>query len=685
MKFIHLLLMLTLSSAGSVFAQNSSVERQSSQDDHAWLRDDSRSSSRVRAYLEARNQLAEQALLASAPLAQALEQQWQAMHPEKGEEPWGYRHGYEWKLHQHLAETQLLRRSPATGKTDVMFSFAERQANAAYYQVGDWVISAEQDRLLFTEDREGSEQYRAVLVDLKQGRAVEIAQHLDTPVLLSRDGLSAYLIEKDQAQRPSKMVAIELKSGQKRLLWQENRADWLLSFYAASDANYALLQSNNEYSSEQKILDLRSGEISEPLRKAQPGVEYYADISEQTLFIQSNHSGPFTLYRAPLKDITRWLPFSDQLEQLNQFYLFSAGVVAVVNEGADSVLSVFDYQGQLRKQWPLSQAGVVGWVSRNGDFASNKVRIRRMSMTTPPTWRELDVSSLSTKEIAQDRYPNYEPDHYHTEQLFVQSSGVEVPVTLAYRRDKLTATSPVILYGYGAYGFTMKPYFMPQTISLLDQGAIYAVAHVRGGGYFGSAWHDAGKGVNKGNSITDFVAVAQALRHARLSAPQTQQPVQRKIYLMGSSAGGTLVAAAINRQPELFSGAVLKVPFVDVVNSMSDSRLPLTEQQYGEWGNPNNADQRQIMQRYDPYLNLRAAAYPPMLVQIGWHDQRVPYWEGAKYLTKLAELSTGSGPYLLQTDFDSGHSMDRRKGLAQQAKEYAFLLSLINTSNKSEQ
>ncbi|ENN6467030.1 TPA: S9 family peptidase [Vibrio vulnificus] len=684
MKFIHLLLMLAWLPAGLIFAQNSSVTDKDAKDKYEWLRDDSRSSPRVRAYLEEQNQLTAQRLLESESLAHMLEEQWQAMQPEKGEEPWGYREGEEWKLTNQGGSLQLMRRDPFTQRAEVVFSFSERQNNTAYYQVGEWAISANRTHLLFTEDRQGSERYQAVLVDLKQGHMVEIAKDLDTPVLLSRDGLTAYVIEKDQSQRPSNIMAIELETGRQHSLWQETRADWLMSFYAASDANYALLQSNNENSSEQKILDLRTGEVSAVLRKAEQGMEYYADISQQTLFVQSNHAGDFQLYQAPLQAPTDWQRFSDHITTLNQFYLFSAGVVVSASQGPDSLLSVLSYRGELRKQIPLNHAGEAAWVSRNGDFASNKVRIRSMSMTTPPTWRELDVSSLSIKEIAQDRYANYQPSLYRTEQILVQSSGVEVPVTLAYRRDKLTATSPVILYGYGAYGFTMKPYFMPQTISLLDQGAIYAVAHVRGGGYFGASWHDAGKGINKSNAIADFVAAAQTLRHVRLNG-EGAEPVQRDIYLMGSSAGGTLVAAAINQKPELFSGAVIKVPFVDVLNSMSDSRLPLTEQQYGEWGNPELPAQRKAMQDYDPYLNLQSATYPPMLVQIGWHDQRVPYWEGAKYLTKLAALSTGTGPYLLQTDFDSGHAMDRRKGLAQQAKEYAFLLSLIKTSNKSEQ
>ncbi|WP_236111132.1 hypothetical protein [Vibrio vulnificus] len=332
--------MLAWLPAGLSFAQNSSVTDKDAKDKYEWLRDDSRSSPRVRAYLEEQNQLTAQRLLESESLAHMLEEQWQAMEPEKGEEPWGYREGEEWKLTNQGGSLQLMRRDPFTQRAEVVFSFAERQNNTAYYQVGEWAISAKRTHLLLTEDRQGSERYQAVLVDLKQGHMVEIAKDLDTPVLLSRDGLTAYVIEKDQSQRPSNIMAIELETGRQHSLWQETRADWLMSFYAASDANYALLQSNNENSSEQKILDLRTGEVSAVLRKAEQGMEYYADISQQTLFVQSNHAGDFQLYHAPLQAATDWQRFSDHITTLNQFYLFSAGVVvsAIPNQLEDAGL-----------------------------------------------------------------------------------------------------------------------------------------------------------------------------------------------------------------------------------------------------------------------------------------------------------------------------------------------------------
>lgn len=488
----------------------------------------------------------------------------------------------------------------------------------------------------------------------------------------------AYLVAKDKrTQRPHQILRISTESLAKTVVWNEYKSDWLLSFYRAADSRYAVLQSNNESTTEQKLVDLETGTVTDSLRVPEVGVEYYADVAKGHVYLNSNLEGKFALYQAELTPLSAtWQRFTNPSEPLEQFYLYDAGVVALSKPNNVSTLTVYSYQGQEKVILPLEHDGNVAWLSTLGDFESNKIRIRSMSMTTPPQWEEFDVKTLTKSLYSQDAYQDFDSQHYVSQRIFIKHDGVSVPVSLAYRKDKLHAQSPVMIYGYGAYGFTMKPYFMPQVISLLDQGVIYAIAHVRGGGYFGDEWHEQGRGVRKANSIGDFVAAAKTLK--------TFERGNREVFAIGSSAGGTLVAGAVNRDPKLFSGVVLKVPFVDVVASMSDTSLPLTTQQYGEWGNPTKSEQLALMKAYDPILNIHKDAYPPMLVQVGLIDQRVPYWEGAKYLAKVSELSEHTGPYLLQTDFNSGHQMDPRQAQEQQAKEYAFLLSLINTS-KAEQ
>ncbi|ELA9343321.1 S9 family peptidase [Vibrio parahaemolyticus] len=666
MKFTHVFLGLIVTSSFGATAA----------DDFNWLRDDARKDERVLTYLTQQNRKTEQYQKSYQALTQDLLAQWETMVADKGEQPWSIVNGREWTLMRRNDRYVLLSRASQHAPENTVFDFAERQSAHQYYQLGQWHVSG--DKLLFTEDIDGSEQYRAVVVDLLSGQSSELATHVDSGALLSQNGKMAYLVAKDKrTQRPHQILRISTESLAKTVVWNEYKSDWLLSFYRAADSRYAVLQSNNESTTEQKLVDLETGTVTDSLRVPEVGVEYYADVAKGHVYLNSNLEGKFALYQAELTPLSAtWQRFTNPSEPLEQFYLYDTGVVALSKPNNVSTLTVYSYQGQEKVILPLEHDGNVAWLSTLGDFESNKIRIRSMSMTTPPQWEEFDVKTLTKSLYSQDAYQDFDSQHYVSKRIFIKHDGVSVPVSLAYRKDKLHAQSPVMIYGYGAYGFTMKPYFMPQVISLLDQGVIYAIAHVRGGGYFGDEWHEQGRGVRKANSIGDFVAAAKTLK--------TFERGNREVFAIGSSAGGTLVAGAVNRDPKLFSGVVLKVPFVDVVASMSDTSLPLTTQQYGEWGNPTKSEQLALMKAYDPILNIHKDAYPPMLVQVGLIDQRVPYWEGAKYLAKVSELSEHTGPYLLQTDFNSGHQMDPRQAQEQQAKEYAFLLSLINTS-KAEQ
>lgn len=670
MKFSHVFLGLLVTSMPSVASDN-----------FDWLRDDSRQDERVLSYLKQQNQKTEQFQKRYDEITQNLLSQWEAMAAEKGEKPWAIKNGQEWNLTRRQGNFVLLSRANNSAQEKVVYDFSSRQEERQYFQIGQWRI--QDDSLLFTEDIDGSEQYRAVLVDLKSGAVRELISNIDNGVLLSPNGKFAFAVSKEaKTQRPYQIVRINTQTNEQKVLWQEDKTDWLMSFYPAADASFALVQSNNESTTEQKILDLDSGELTASLRKPESGVEYYADVAQDRVFINSNLNGQFGLFETAMPEKhadtveSNWKSFLRSQNGVEQFYLYDAGLVALTKQDNQTTISVYSYDGKEKKSLPLESEGRVAWLSTLGDYRSNKIRIRSMSMTTPPLWEEFDVKALTKTNLSQDVYHGFSSQDYVSQRIMVKSHGVEVPVSVAYRKDKLSDNAPVVLYGYGAYGFTMKPYFMHQTVSLLDQGVIYAIAHVRGGGYFGADWHEQGRGVLKANSINDFTAAAQALKHF--------DGGERDVYAIGSSAGGTLVAGSINQAPDLFAGAVMKVPFVDVVASMSDTTLPLTAQQYGEWGNPTLPEQLKAMQAYDPILNIHKDAYPPMLVQVGLNDQRVPYWEGAKYLAQISSTSESTGPYLLQTDFHSGHRMDPRQAREQQAKEYAFLLSLIKTS-KAEQ
>ncbi|MGY3571814.1 prolyl oligopeptidase family serine peptidase [Vibrio paucivorans] len=653
--------------------------------DYDWLRDDTRSDARVKQFLVEQNAYAKQNLEPVRGLSEQLLREWKIGSITKARRPWIIKGQFEFAIQKVNGQRTLLQRELSTGAERSLLDIEARATLHSYYQLGAWSLSPNKRLLAVAEDITGSESYRISLINLQDGSETAVATGHDATLIWGSDSASLYsVVLTGTDARPSRLVQYHLPSGKHSERLIEKDPGWLLSAYQACNQSYAVVQANNENTSEQRLLNLSTGELSSPVRTRTEGAEYYLDVAQDTLFVNSNHQGTFALYRAGLYenaqpnqlDLTaEWRPFSNLGVQgaLRNFYLFDGGVVQVIQNLGRETLVISEFDGKVKNHVELVESGRVGWVGQVGDFSSNTLYIRSMSMIEPPTWRKLDVVTGVVSLTSQDLYPNYSQLDYRTQQITVRSGELDIPVTLAYKPSALSKKSGVLLYGYGAYGFTMKPYFMRQTISLLDKGVIYAVAHVRGGGYLGDQWHESGVGIHKQNGISDYLAVARALTQFKGG--------MRPIAAVGSSAGGTMIAAAINQSPEVFTTAVLNVPFVDVVASMSDALLPLTAQQYREWGNPNEPSQRQAMLAYDPIHNVKPQAYPSLLVRIGWNDKRVPYWEGAKYLSLVKDATTKSRTQLLVTNFNGGHRTDSRHALEQQAMDYAFLIKQLQQAD----
>jgi oligopeptidase B len=291
---------------------------------------------------------------------------------------------------------------------------------------------------------------------------------------------------------------------------------------------------------------------------------------------------------------------------------------------------------------------------------------------TPPSVFDYDMDTREARLLKeQPVLGGYDRRLYETERVFVEApDGVRVPVSLVYRKGlRKDGTAPLHLYGYGAYGYPLTAGFSSNRISLLDRGVVAAIAHVRGGGELGKAWHDAGRMLQKRNSFTDFAAVADALVARGYGSRQ-------RLVIEGGSAGGLLLGAALNLRPDLCRAAVSHVPFVDVINTMLDESLPLTVGEFEEWGNPKQKPDYDYMVSYCPYTNLAPRAYPAMLVRTAFNDSQVMYWEPAKYVARLRTLKTDTNPLLLKTNMDAGHSgaSGRYDHLREVAVDYSFML-----------
>jgi len=304
------------------------------------------------------------------------------------------------------------------------------------------------------------------------------------------------------------------------------------------------------------------------------------------------------------------------------------------------------------------------------------------SMTTPDSI--YDYNPLTRQATLLKRQPvlgGFDPAHYVSERISAPAAdGTAIPISLVYRKDLARdGNAPLWLDGYGAYGIVNDPWFSATRLSLLDRGWIFAIAHVRGGGDLGQAWHEAGKLESKRNSFTDYIACAQMLIQQGFTS-------QGRILANGGSAGGLLIGAVLNMAPDLFGAAILEVPFVDVLTTMLDPSLPLTVGEYEEWGNPaRKADYKRIL-GYSPYDNLATRAYPPMLVEAGLHDNQVMIWEPAKYVAKLRTLKSDTNPLLFLTSLEAGHggASGRYDALHERARQIAFALAILGPARLPE-
>jgi oligopeptidase B len=314
--------------------------------------------------------------------------------------------------------------------------------------------------------------------------------------------------------------------------------------------------------------------------------------------------------------------------------------------------------------------------SGNAEYEASRYRFRYQSLITPATVYEHDVATR--ENVLLKRQPvlgGYDPAHYALERFSAAApDGAEVPITIAYRKNafRRDGCAPLHLVGYGAYGFGVPVTFSSNRVSLMDRGVTVGIAHVRGGDELGKVWHDQGRMGSKQNTFTDFISCAEHLIAAKYTSAD-------RLVVEGGSAGGLLIGAALNLRPELFGAAVLKVPFVDVINTMLDETLPLTVGEFEEWGNPKRPADYAYMKSYCPYTNLRAAPYPAILVKTSTEDSQVMYWEPAKYVARLRTMKTDANPLLFKVNFSAGHggASGRYDALKDTAFDYAFMLTRL--------
>ena len=411
-----------------------------------------------------------------------------------------------------------------------------------------------------------------------------------------------------------------------------------------------------------------------------PGREYYADHHGEHFYVRVNDTGRnFRLVRLPvsggaLDDAEELLPHREAV-MLEGHELFARHLVVHEREAGLPQILVQRLDGGERHRIDFPEPAYECHPGVNAEFDTDEYRFGYQSLVTPPSvyrWHmdTRDRTLLKQREVLG----GFDRANYVSERIQATAAdGTRIPVSVVRHRDTpVDGSAACLLHGYGSYGYPYPVSFSSNQLSLLERGMVVAIAHIRGGGELGKPWHDAGRMASKPNTFTDFLAAADALVAARLGAAD-------RIAIEGGSAGGLLMGAVVNHAPERFAAVVSHVPFVDVINTMSDATLPLTVGEYEEWGNPADPEQFAWMRAYDPYLNLRAGRYPPMLVRTSLNDSQVMYWEPAKYVARIRALRNNDAPLLLVTNMGAGHggASGRYDRLREIALDYAVVLAVL--------
>lgn len=667
-------------------------------DNYAWLRDDDWQQvlrepetldPAIREHLEAENAYYEAATADLVGLREQLFEEMRARIKEDDStvpEPDGpyayavrYREGGEYPI--------FVRTPRGGGDETVLFDGDEEAGDSEFFRVWDVAHSPDHALIAYAVDRLGSEYYEIRVRNIETGEEyAETVGWTDGDAVWAADSTSFFYVERDESQRPKRVRRHVLGTDPAgdELVYEEADDSFFLGVDKSQSGEYVLISSGKSTSSEARYLRADAPVGTKPTLIAPRAKDelYYVEHHGEHFYIQTNAGGAidFKIVRAPVSDPGRdnweeWLAHEPGTYLLD-FVPLAKWIVRIERSNALPRIVVTDYALENGFEIEFPEAAYNLGLSGGYEYDTETIRFTYESPSTPEQTFDFDIGRRERRLRKTQEVPSgHDPARYAVERLFVEAEdGAAVPVTLLRLRETpIDGTAPLLLHGYGSYGATVGADFSPSVLSLVDRGVVYAIAHVRGGAAKGRQWYLDGKLGNKRNTFTDFTAVAEALQAGGYGR-------KGETVIYGGSAGGLLVGAAVNLRRELFGGVIGAVPFVDVINTISDADLPLTPPEWVEWGNPiESAEAYANIASYSPYNNIRkGAAYPPIMATGGLTDYRVTYWEPAKWIARLREEAKG-GPFLLKMNMGAGHSGSaaRFERLRERAHDYAFALKVF--------
>jgi oligopeptidase B len=649
-------------------------------DPYYWLRD--RKDAEVIAYLEAENAYTDAVMAGARDLEDRLYaevvgrvQETDTSAPSFYKGWWSYTRTVEGLDY----EIYCRRRGTMDAAEEIVLDGNELAKGHDYFELGYVERSPDETLVAYAVDHDGSERHALRFRDLSTGRDLEdVVTEVYYGAAWSADSRTFFYVRPDHAMRPYQVWRHRLGTqiAADVIVFQEDDERFEVSVELSKSERYVVISVSSHITAEAWFLPSESPD-DRPIRveARRDGVEYSIEHQGDRFLILTNDGAlNFRLMAAPVSSPGRasWTEVVPERAGVRLNFVDVHRRHVVLGQRSDGLqrLEVLDSVSGDLHVVEQPDAAYTAYPGSSPDYESGVMRFFYTSLTAP--WQAVDYDMTARTRTVVKEQPvrgGYDRDDYVTERLWATApDGVRVPISLVYRKGARTRPAPLMLYGYGAYEVSSDPMFDSNRLSLLDRGITFAIAHVRGGGELGRGWYEDGKLLHKRNTFDDFVACAEHLVALGYTVPQ-------RLAMRGRSAGGLLIGAALNQRPDLFGCAIAQVPFVDALTTMLDDKLPLTVNEYDEWGDPKQREFYDYIKSYSPYDNVGPAEYPAALVMGGLNDPRVSYWEPAKWVAKLRKLNRSESTIVLRTQMGSGHMGP--SGRYESWREEAFVMAFV--------
>ena len=661
-------------------------------DPYYWLRDDTRKNADMLAYLKAENAYADAMLAPTKQLQDELFKEIVSRIKEDDSSvPVRQRGYYYYTRFSKGADYPVLARKAGTlkAKEQVMLDQPAMAKGHGFFAVGDWDVSQSNRLLAYALDTVGRRQYTLKVKDLTSGKTLtDDVENVEPNLVWADDNRTIYYIEKDPVTLLSKRVKAHVlgtPASADKLVYEEKDDSFYMGVSRTADDRYICIFLQSTVSNEERCTSAAKPGAFVVLAPREREFRYSADHVGNRWIIRTNYQGArnYKLMQVADADAARgrgaWrdLVPHDPNVFIEDFKPFNSFIAIEQRSGGNKHVRLLGKNGKSSDVASDEPAYAMA-IDDNREASSTKLRYNYNSLTTPKIIYEVDAKTGARTVLKRTPAPNYDPSQYVTERVWATAwDGTRIPVSLLYKKGfKRDGTAAMLQYGYGSYGLSTDPAWSPQITPLVDRGMVYAIAHIRGGQEMGRAWYDAGHLKNKKNSFTDFIDVTRYLVAQRYAA-------KNRVAAAGGSAGGLLMGAVANMAPQDYRVIVAQVPFVDVVTTMLDTSIPLTTNEFDEWGNPANRDSYDYMLSYSPYDNVTRKAYPALFVGTGLWDSQVQYYEPTKWVAKLRANKTDSNPLVFRVNMEAGHGgksgrFERYHSIA----EYdAFMLQQLGITN----